>query len=488
MTTTQEPSARHMNLAAWVGFFLGPLLLLICIVTPPPGDMSQAAWYTVGMTLLMAVWWATEAIPIPATSLLPILLIPLLGIDSLGKATSPYANSTIFLFMGGFIIGLALERWNLHKRIALVTLLAVGSGPKAQVAGFMIATAFISMWVSNTATAIMMLPIGLSIVDMLTSDKDDKGEKERFATALLLGIAYAASIGGIATLIGTPPNALLAGFLNENYQIQIGFGTWMALGVPVSLIMLILAWWWLTRKNFRITGGGSQEVLRKELKEMGPITLGEKLVGLVFLITSLCWIFQPILKKYVPGANDTTIAIAAALALFLIPANLKHRVFLMDWKSANRLPWGVLLLFGGGLSMAAAIGSSGLATWIATNVGGIAGGMSTLMIMILVVTVIMFLTEVTSNTATAATFLPLMGALAVAQGMSPTLLAIPTAIAASCAFMMPVATPPNAIVFGTGRMKISSMIKAGFFLNMVGIVVVTGLCYLLIGVLWSVTS
>ena len=276
MTTTQEPSARHMNLAAWVGFFLGPLLLLICIVTPPPGDMSQAAWYTVGMTLLMAVWWATEAIPIPATSLLPILLIPLLGIDSLGKATSPYANSTIFLFMGGFIIGLALERWNLHKRIALVTLLAVGSGPKAQVAGFMIATAFISMWVSNTATAIMMLPIGLSIVDMLTSDKDDKGEKERFATALLLGIAYAASIGGIATLIGTPPNALLAGFLNENYQIQIGFGTWMALGVPVSLIMLIVAWWWLTRKNFRITGGGSQEVLRKELKEMGPITLGEK--------------------------------------------------------------------------------------------------------------------------------------------------------------------------------------------------------------------
>ncbi len=412
------------------------------------------------MAAMMAVWWSTEAIPIPATSLLPVLLIPLLGIDSLAKATAPYANPTIFLFLGGFLLGLAMQRWNLHKRIALATLLAVGNQPSRQIAGFMIATAFISMWVSNTATSIMMLPIGLSVIGLLT-EGSAREQSERFATALLLGIAYAASVGGIATLIGTPPNALLAAFLRENHDVHIGFGQWMLLGVPVTAGMLLFTWWWLTRGGFRLSGGDSRSMLQQEMAALGPMSRQEKLVALIFTLAALAWIFQPLLAEPLPGLNDTSIAIGAALLLFLIPANVKERTFLLDWQTANKLPWGVLLLFGGGLSLAGVIGASGLAEWIAQSLGGL--DMLPLILMIgLVALVITFLTEITSNTATAAAFLPLLGALAVAQGLPPQMLAIPAAIAASCAFMMPVATPPNAIVFGTGEMRIQSMIKAGF--------------------------
>lgn len=481
MSSAQENSTA--TIAAWIGFFLGPLLLLICVLTDPPAGLSEKAWLTVGMAALMAVWWATEAIPIPATSLLPILLIPLLGIDTLGKATAPYANPTIFLFLGGFLLGLAMQRWELHKRIALNTLIAVGNKPSRQIAGFMMATAFISMWVSNTATSIMMLPIGLSVIGLLVANSSE-GEKERFATALLLGIAYAASIGGIATLIGTPPNALLAAFLRDNYDVHIGFGQWMVLGVPVSVGMLIFTWAWLVRGGFDLGGGDSRSMLKERLAELGPMSRQEKNVALIFTLAALSWIFQPVIAEYAPGVNDTSIAMAAALILFLIPADLSKRVFLMDWQTANKLPWGVLLLFGGGLSMAAVIGSSGLAEWIAAQLGGF-GALPLIGMIALVTLVITFLTEITSNTATAAAFLPLLGAVAVAQGMPPEMLAIPAAIAASCAFMMPVATPPNAIVFGTGLMRIQSMIKAGFALNIFGVFLVTGLCYALIGWLWA---
>lgn len=481
--TTNESTAPAK--AAWIGLILGPLLLLACLVTEPPSGLSSTAWATIGLALLMATWWSTEAIPIPATSLLPILLIPALGIDSLNAATAPYANPTIYLFLGGFILGLAMERWNLHKRIALMTLLAMGSKPSRQIAGFMMATAFLSMWVSNTATTIMMLPIGLSVIAMLSGEnKTSETDRERFATALLLAIAYAASLGGIATLIGTPPNALLAAFLADNYDVQIGFGQWMLLGVPVSAMMLIFTWWWLTRGGFNLSGHDSTQLIRSELAELGPLSRGEKLVALVFVVTALAWIFQPLIADWVSGVNDTSIAIAAALALFIIPVDTKKRVFLMNWESAGKLPWGVLLLFGGGLSLAGVIRSSGLAEWIAQSLGAL-GALPVIAIIGVVVLVIIFLTEITSNTATAAAFLPLLGALAVAQGMPAELLAIPAAIAASCAFMMPVATPPNAIVFGTGHMKIQSMIKAGFALNLFGVVVVTLACYLLVGLIWA---
>ncbi|MCW3150377.1 DASS family sodium-coupled anion symporter [Stutzerimonas stutzeri] len=478
-----SPKNKGAVLAATIGLFLGPLLLLLCVLTAPPAGLSQTAWLTVGMAALMAVWWATEAIPIPATSLLPILLVPVLGIDTLAKATAPYANPTIFLFLGGFLLGLAMQRWNLHKRIALATLLAVGNQPKRQIAGFMIATAFISMWVSNTATSIMMLPIGLSVIGLLVAGSVAR-EADRFATALLLGIAYAASVGGIATLIGTPPNALLAAFLRDSYDVHIGFGQWMLLGVPVSAGMLLFTWWWLTRGGFKLAGGDSRALLEKEMAELGPMSRAEKMVAVVFVLAALAWIIQPLLARHFDGVNDTSIAMAAALGLFLLPVDLRQRVFLMDWETANKVPWGVLLLFGGGLSLAGVIGASGLAQWIAQGLGGF--GVLPLILMIgLVTLVITFLTEITSNTATAAAFLPLLGALAVAQGLPPEMLAIPAAIAASCAFMMPVATPPNAIVFGTGRMRIQSMIRAGFALNLFGVALVTLLCYGLVGWIWA---
>jgi len=492
------------NKVPWIGFFLGILLLAVCIFSDPPEGMSQEAWYTVGMVCIMAVWWATEAIPIPATSLLPIILIPMLGIDTIAKATAPYANSVIFLFLGGFVIGLALERWNLHKRVALTVLIAVGNNPKAQVAGFMGVTAFISMWVSNTATAIMMLPIGLSVIEMLSgNDKGDKDSKDRFAIALLLGIAYAASIGGIATLIGTPPNAQLSGFMNTTYGLEIGFAKWMIIGVPTSIIMLTFAWFWLTRKGFNISSEGSQEMLKEELKKLGDFSKAEIMVGIVFLLASSLWIFQPLLKNVIPGLNDTTIAIVAALALFSIPVDIKKRVFLIDWKSANRLPWDVLLLFGGGLSMAAAIESSKLSTWIAKGISSsnlpftdiAISTLPLIAIILIVVIVIQLLTELTSNTATAATFLPLMAALAVGQmltgdvdltakGSAAIIFAVPTAISASCAFMMPVATPPNAIVFGVGKMPITAMIRNGACLTLFGTILVTIVSYYLVPLIW----
>lgn len=481
MSSTAESAAASRT--SWAGLFIGLLLFLMCVVFPPPGSLSQEAWSATGLALLMAVWWATEAIPIPATSLLPILLIPVLGIGTLGSATAPYANSVIFLFLGGFIIGLSMQRWNLHRRIALNILAAMGSKPRTQIAGIMIATGFLSMWVSNTATAIMMLPIGLSVADMLTSDSSSPEETGRFMTAMLLSIAYASSIGGIATLIGTPPNAFLAAFLSDTYGVQIGFGQWMLLGVPIAVVMMAFTWWWLTRKGFDLKGGDTSGAIQQELAKLGPMSRGEKLVTIIFLLAATAWIFRPVLANYIPGLNDTSIAIGAALLLFSIPVDVRKRTFLMDWESAGKLPWGVLLLFGGGLSLSGVIGTSGLAKWIAENMDWVAT-LPGLFMVVVVVVVILALTELTSNTATAATFLPLLGALAIAQGIPPELLAIPAAVAASCAFMMPVATPPNAIVFGTGHMRIHSMIRAGFALNIASVVVVTTLCYVLIGVLW----
>ena len=463
-----------------IGLVVGLAGFLACLIIPPPGGMSVQAWAAGGMMWLMATWWSTEAIPIPATALLPILLVPALGLGSIGQATAPYANPIIFLFLGGFTLGLAMQRWNLHRRIALLTLRAMGVKPKNQIAGFMMATAFLSMWVSNTATAVMMLPIGLSIIAMTQRDNEDG--LRRVGTALLLAIAYSASVGGIATLIGTPPNALLAAYLLDTQGIEVGFAQWMLLGLPVSVVMLLLVWWWLTRVDFGIgRADDSGEMIRRELEALGPLGRGEKLVGLVFVLTASAWIFRPLLSaNLAPWLTDTGIAIAAALALFLIPVDTRERQFLLDWESAEKLPWGVLLLFGGGLAMAGAISSSGLASWIAEAMGA-ATLLPALLMVALVALVIIFLTEVTSNTATAAAFLPLLGALAVAQDISPLLLTVPAAIAASCAFMMPVATPPNAIVFSSGHMRIGDMLRAGFALNLMGVVVVTVASYWLMG-------
>lgn len=466
-----------------IGLWLGLFLIVATVVLPAPAGMSQSAWHCVGLALLMAAWWSTEAIPIPATSLLPIIVAPALDIGPLREVTSAYADPIIFLFLGGFLLGLAMQRWNLHKRIALRTLLAMGSDPKRQIAGFMIATGFISMWVSNTATAIMMLPIGTSVVALLAHN--DAEEVDKYATALLLAIAYSASIGGIATLIGTPPNALLAGYLSNTQGIEIGFAQWMVVGVPVAAAMMFIAWWWLTRGGFRLEQSDTGDtMLRDEMASLGPMSRAEKRVGVAFLIAAIAWMIRPLLNTLgIEWLSDTGIAMIVGVGLFLMPSGNEKKEKLMDWESSATLPWGILLLFGGGLALAGIIQSSGLAEWIAGQLA-IFSIFPLIVLIAIVVLVIIFLTEVTSNTATAAAFLPLLGALALSLGLSPLLITVPAAIAASCAFMMPVATPPNAIVFATGRMKIQSMITAGFFLNLVGTIVVTGLVYGLIVMFW----
>ncbi|MFY0990267.1 SLC13 family permease [Halomonas sp. C05BenzN] len=466
-----------------IGLWLGPSWILLTLLLPAPAGMGDPAWACVGLALMMATWWSTEAVPIPVTSLLPLVLVPALGIGGMGETASSYANPIIYLFLGGFLLGIAMQRWNLHRRIALHVLQVVGARPRHQIGGFMIATGFLSMWVSNTATTIMMLPIGMSVLSLL--EDSDPAELKRYATALLLAIAYSASIGGVATLIGTPPNALLAGYLAEDRGIDIGFAEWMLIGLPISIAMMASAWWWLTRRGFVLsTGGASAGMIQGELARLGRMTPAERRVGITFLLAALAWVARPLLNDLgLDWLSDTSIAIAAGIALFLIPSGRGNGERLMVWEAAQTLPWGILLLFGGGLALAGTISRSGLAEWIAGQLG-LFGVFPLLALVGVVVLVIIFLTEITSNTATAAAFLPLLGALALSLDISPLLITVPAAIAASCAFMMPVATPPNAIVFATGHLKVQSMIRAGFMLNLVSTVLVTLMAYFLIVTLW----
>ncbi|WP_129138405.1 SLC13 family permease [Modicisalibacter coralii] len=474
--------AAPPSLAARIGFWLGPAWVVMVLLVPAPAGMSPAAWHCAGMALLMATWWSTEAIPIPATALLPLVLVPALGIGDIDPTAASYADPIVFLFLGGFLLGLGMQRWDLHRRIALKVLQIVGHQPRRQIAGFMIATGFLSMWVSNTATSIMMLPIGMSVISLL--DDRDPQELNRYATSLLLAIAYAASIGGIATLIGTPPNALLAGYLASDRGIEIGFAQWMIVGIPVSVIMMVAAWLWLTRGGFSLgSGEDSAQLVRDQLAELGALSTAERRVGAIFLLAALAWVTRPLINDAGLGwVSDTGIAIAAGLLLFILPSGQRgHR--LLSWEQARDLPWGVLLLFGGGLALAGVIKRSGLAEWIANHLS-VFGALPLIGLVGMVVLVIIFLTEVTSNTATSAAFLPLLGALALSLDVSPILITVPAAIAASCAFMMPVATPPNAIVFATGHMRIQSMIQAGFVLNLIGTLVVTGVVYFLLTTFW----
>ena len=475
--------AAGPSAAGRVGLWLGPALLLATLLLPPPVGMSEAAWACVGLALLMATWWSTEAVPIPVTSLLPMVLIPALGLGTMSEATGSYANPIIYLFLGGFLLGIAMQRWNLHRRLALHVLKLVGHQPRRQIGGFMIATGFLSMWVSNTATTIMMLPIGMSVISLLGDSDPD--EIKRYATALLLAIAYSASIGGVATLIGTPPNALLAGYLAEDRGIDIGFAQWMMIGLPISIAMMAAAWWWLTRGGFRLEAGeDSAGMVGNELARLGPMSTAEKRVAAVFSLAALAWVVRPVLNDIgLPWLSDTAIAIAAGVLLFLVPSGRGDGERLMIWEEAQKLPWGILLLFGGGLALAGTITRTGLANWIAEQLA-IFGTFPLLAMIAVVVLVIIFLTEVTSNTATAAAFLPLLGALALSLDISPLLITVPAAIAASCAFLMPVATPPNAIVFATGHLKIQSMIRAGFALNLISTVLVTLMAYFLLITLW----
>ena len=471
-------------MAKAVGFILGVGLLVVTLLLPAPEGMSDAAWVTAGVGLLMACWWATEAIPVPMTSLLPIVLFPMLGLINLKGATAPYAHPVIYLLMGGFIIATALQRWNLHRRLALTILRRVGDHPYAIIAGFMGITAFLSMWISNTATTIMMIPIALSMAAVLIGDNHKGGDN--FTLCLILGIAYSASIGGLGTLVGTPPNAMVAAFMSETYNVEIGFLQWMMLGVPVVVVLIPLAWWLLTRIAFKFQVEHNDEVatvVDDELKAMGRISTPEVRTAIVFICVALAWVTRPLLQELAPlaGLSDVIIAVAGAIAMFMVPAGCSKEkgARLLDWKTASQIPWGVLLLFGGGLSLANMVSASGLALWL----GDALAALTTFHFLILIfalVTLVIFLTELTSNTATTATLLPVMGSIAAVAGLDPMLLAAPMALAASCAFMLPVATAPNAIVFATDKVTIPQMARAGVWINVAGIFVISLLSYLLV--------
>lgn len=449
------------------------------MLTSAPSGLSDAGWTTAAIGILMATWWATEAVPIAVTSLLPLALFPLLDVVSIQDAAAQYSNKVIFLFLGGFIVAFAMQRWDLHKRIALTVLQFVGGNGRSLVGGFMLASAAVSMWVMNTSTTMMMLPIAVSIITVIhktVGGLDDKRKKD-FQYSLLLGVAYGATIGGMATLVGTAPNAILVGFMEETYGTQIDFARWMLVGLPLSAMMLPLAWIVLTRFAFKVdftTSDEGRAELRRMKEGLGSMSTPEKRVAIVFLIIAVTWITRPLLAQIpgLGGLDDSGIAIAGAIALFVIPSGDKRDPLLLRWTYAEQLPFGVLLLFGGGMSLARRVADTGLASWLGGSLEAV-GSLPLPVIVILAATLIIFLTELTSNIATTTTFLPVVGAVAIEAGFDPIVVTVPITFAASCAFMLPVATPPNAIVFGSGMLTIPKMVRAGMMLNIVSIFLVS---------------
>ena len=455
-----------------VGLVFGIAVFLFFLVSSPPEGLSKLAWLTAGITILMTIWWISEAIPIYATGFIPIILFPLLGLFELKIVASSYAHPLVLLFLGGFIIASAMEGCGLHKRIALKILSLAGTSPSKIIAGFMFTTALLSMWVSNTASTIMMLPIATSVIAFFSRQKNI--ENNRFSKPLLLSIAYSASIGGAATLIGTPTNIMLASILSDTYNYEISFIDWFIVGLPVTLVLIPLVWFFLNKIIFKVPSDNSRALettLFKMKKEMGAATLKEKIVAIVFLSTAILWIFRKTLNNYLNlSLNDTSIGILGALLLFIIPSGSNERA--CNWKTANQIPWGVLFLVGGGIALSKAIKESGLAEWIG-SFSNYLYGLDIYVLILISVALIILLTELNSNTATVATFSPILIIFAIGLEVNPLFFVIPTTIAASCAFMLPIATPPNAVVFGSGKVNINDMIKAGFILNIISVFVVT---------------
>ncbi|MFQ3341292.1 MAG: sodium-dependent dicarboxylate transporter 2/3/5 [Flavobacteriaceae bacterium] len=472
-----------------IGLFLGPLAFTFIFLIGPFEGLSKEGHSILAATLWIAIWWITEAIPIAATALLPIILFPLTGGMELSTTTAAFGHKFVFLFFGGFLIAIGIEKWNLHKRIALTIIAFIGSDVRKIILGFMVATAFLSMWISNTATSVMMLPIGIGIIKQL---KDNPGTEENeniiFGKALMLGIAYSASIGGIATLIGTPPNLVLAGVISETYGYEINFLEWFMFGFPISLILLMFCWVYLTRVAFTFKknefAGGLDEIKRLK-NELGPLSYEERWVGIVFVLAAFSWISRSfILQPFFPALDDTIIAITFGLLLFILPSG-KKKELLISWKDTLKLPWGILLLFGGGMALAKAFDVSGLAVWLGELMTAF-GGLPLILLILLLVTAVNFLTEITSNLATTAMLLPVLAPLALEVGVHPFGLMIAAAIAASCAYMLPVATPPNAVVFSSGYLSIPDMVSRGIVLNVFSILLITVMVYFILPMIWGI--
>lgn len=475
-----------------LGLMLGVTLFLLLLVIPPPAPLSPVAWKVAAVLALMGSWWLTEAVPISVTALLPLVLFPVLGISTMQEAATPYANEIIFLFMGSFFLAGAMERWGVHRRFALAVMSRTGTSPRKLLLGFMSATAFVSMWINNTATTAMMLPIATALGRMFEPARTpaqaeaahgDPRRSYNFGVALMLGIAYASSIGGVATLIGTAPNALFAAAASELLGIEIGFLEWLAVGLPVAGLLLPLSWLTLVVLYPPETPAGDPaELLAAERASLGPASRGERYVTLIFLLTVAAWMVRvpkdlgfvtlPGLTMLFPEVTDATIAMLAALALFAWPLDWRSGSVALDWRTASQIPWGVLLLFGGGLSLALGMSSSGLAEWIGGSVAALAGA-PPIVVIGATVALFVFLTEITSNTAVTAMAMPITAGIAITLGIPPVALMASTAIACSMAFMMPAGTPPNAIVFSSGYVTIGQMVRAGLWVNLVAIVVVT---------------
>ncbi len=488
----QKDAIRTLNI------LIGPLFFFMLYHLPTPDGMSTQAHAVLAATFWIAYWWISEAIPIPATSLLPIIIFPITGVLDISKTTAAYGHRMVFLYMGGFILALAIEKWNLHKRIALYTIHIIGKNADRIILGFMVATFLLSMWISNTATTLMMLPIALAVAGQLqrggTREAEDSAEatiiNRQFGLPLMLGIAYAASIGGISTLIGTPTNAMLAAVVKDIYQIEIDFAKWISLALPISLVLLVICWLYLVKILFPVHLDARELAkgeIERELKALGPMSREERLVSLVFLLTALAWIIKGfVLAALIPGIDDTVIAIACAILLFIIPSSQKGEA-LMDWKTARRLPWGILILFGGGLALAAGFQSSGLAGWMGNQLENLQN-VKLIVILLAVAALVNFLTEVTSNVATASILLPILASVSDILQLHPFVLMIIATLSASCAFMLPVATPPNAVVFSSGYVRIRDMARAGFGLNLISILVIVMAVWLLMPIIWGIDT
>ncbi len=460
----------------------GPVLFLIVLLLPTPAGMSEPAKLCAAVTLWIAVWWITEAVHTSVTALLPLVLFPLTGVMPIKNVAPEYASEIIYLFMGGFIFGKAIERWSLHRRIALSMVNWLGNRPAATLFGFMAATAFISMWISNTATAVMMTPVAIAAAGKSSSN---------FSKSLLLGVGYACSIGGLGTLVGTPTNAIFVNFMHQKLGQDISFGHWILVGFPVMMLMLIACWLLLLRL-FPLDKAGeaseeTSEHIHHELETLGPITQPEMRLMIVFGLVILGWISGSLLwYRWWPGINDTVLIVSGAVVLFLIPAQGKSGISLMDWPTAERIPWGIIVLFGGGLALAKGFDQSGLAGWLGSLLEGLKS-LPQVLIVLAVLVLVVVLSEIASNIATAAMMMPVLAALATAIGVDQNGLLMTATLAASVGFGLPVATAPNTIIFGSGFLTVRDMARAGFILDAIAILILLGAAYFLLPLVWGIT-